>query len=152
MPTSTKPYTITEYGGFIQNGLSFPGYEPLPKNTFDALEAFILANHSESDTDPVELLSISARRGVGKIITAKNYVGLITMNDGTVIEILPKIHGNTKIEDIRPIFLEMLRSLKDVPFKEFNASNLKTDRLTLFEIFISMFTAEVASVVRQGLK
>jgi 5-methylcytosine-specific restriction enzyme subunit McrC len=35
-------------------------------------------------------MQISAKK-VGKVITARNYVGVITMLDGTVIEILPKI-------------------------------------------------------------
>jgi len=152
MNTSTKPLCITEYGGFVQSELPFAGYEPLPERTFNALEAFILANHSESDTEAVELLSLSVRRGIGKIITAKNYVGLITMKDGTVIEILPKICRNISVPDTRRIFLEMLRSLKGAPFKEFNTSYLKTDRLSLFEIFISMFVVEATAVVKQGLK
>jgi 5-methylcytosine-specific restriction enzyme subunit McrC len=152
MHTSTKPYTITEYGGFVQGEFPFAGYEPLPKSTFDALEAFILANHSESDTDAVELLSLSVRRGIGKIITARNYVGLITMKDGTVIEILPKIARNVSEPDTKRIFLEMLRTLKDMPFKELDTSKLKTERLSLFEIFIAMFTAEATAVVKQGLK
>ena len=151
MSTSTEPYTITEYGGFIRAGVPLAGYTPLPGHTFDALEAFILANHSESDTEAVELLSLSVRRGIGKIITARNYVGLITMKDGTVVEILPKIHGSN-VADTKSIFLEMLRSLKDISFKEFNSSNLKTDRLNLFEIFIFMFTNEAAALVKQGLK
>ena len=153
MRNSTKTYTIIEYGGFTRGGNSFGNYQPLPEHTFDALESFILANHSESDTEAVELLSLSVRRGVGKIITARNYVGLITMKDGTIIEILPKIHGAKVSEaDTKRIFLDMLRTLKDASFKEFNVSNLKTDRMSLFEIFISMFTTEAATLVKQGLK
>lgn len=153
MRSLTKTYTITEYGGFYRGNFPLGGYQPLPERTFDSLESFILANHSESDTDAVELLSLSVHRGVGKIITARNYVGLITMKDGTVIEILPKIHGADISEaDTKRIFLEMLKTLKDVSFKEFNVSNLKTNRMSLFEIFISMFAAEAATLVKQGLK
>ena len=137
----------------MRNGLPFEGYQSLPAHTFDALEAFILANHTGSDTEAVELLSLSVRRGIGKIITARNYVGLITMKDGTVIEILPKICGDyVGKEDTKRIFLEMLRTLKDTPFKNFNVSNLSTDRLSLFEIFISMFIAEITILIKQGLK
>ena len=93
MRSSNKTYTITEYGGFTR-GTSLSGYQSIPEKTFDALEAFILANNTDTDTETVELLSLSARRGIGKIITARNYVGLITMMDGTVIEILPKIGGH----------------------------------------------------------
>ncbi|NLD31950.1 MAG: McrC family protein [Trichococcus flocculiformis] len=125
----------------------------MPEKTFDALEAFILANSTDSDTEAVELLSLSARRGVGKIITARNYVGLITMADGTVIEILPKIAGgDTTVSDTKRIFLEMLKTLKDVSFKDFNVSQLHTERLNLLEIFIKMFLDEVSILTKQGLK
>lgn len=152
MRSCEKTYTITEYGGFTR-GMALHGYQGLPENTFDALEAFIFANSSGTETEAVELLSLSARRGVGKIITARNYVGLITMADGTVIEILPKIAGGDYSEsDTKRIFLEMLKTLKDVTFKDFNVSSLRTDRLSLLEIFIKMFLDEVAILTKQGLK
>lgn len=152
MRSYDKTYTITEYGGFTR-GAALYGYQGLPEKTFDALEAFILANNTGSETEAVELLSLSARRGVGKIITARNYVGLITMTDGTVIEILPKIAGGNLTEgDTKQIFLEMLKTLKDVSFKDFNVSSLRVDRLSLLEIFIKMFIDEVAILTKQGLK
>jgi 5-methylcytosine-specific restriction enzyme subunit McrC len=152
MRSCNKTYTITEYGAFTR-GTASHGYQALPEKTFDALEAFILANNTDAGTDAVELLSISARRGIGKIITARNYVGLITMADGTVIEILPKIvGGNINESDTKRIFLEMLKTLKDVTFKDFNVSHLHTDRLSLLEIFIKMFLDEVTILTKQGLK
>lgn len=152
MRFSNKSYTITEYGGFTR-GVSLSGYQSLPEKTFDALESFILANTSNAETEAVELLSLSARRGIGKIITARNYVGLITMTDGTVIEILPKIaSGDISDGDTKRIFLEMLKTLKDVTFKDFNISNLHTDRMSLLEIFIKMFLDEVSILTKQGLK
>jgi 5-methylcytosine-specific restriction enzyme subunit McrC len=152
MRLSNKTYTITEYGGFIR-GASLSGYQNLPERTFDALETFILANTACAETEAIELLSLSARRGIGKIITARNYVGLITMTDGTVIEILPKIAGaDISVGDTKRIFLEMLKTLKDVTFKDFNASNLRADKLSLFEIFIKMFLDEVSVLTKQGLR
>lgn len=152
MRLSNKTYTITEYGGFTR-GKSFSGYQSLQDRTFDALENFILANTCGSETEAIELLSLSVRRGIGKIITARNYVGLITMTDGTVIEILPKIAGNDiSEEDTKRTFLEMLKTLKDVTFKDFNVSNLQTDKMSLFEIFIKMFLDEVSVLTKQGLK
>lgn len=75
------------------------------------------------------------------------------MTDGTVIEILPKIAGGNLTEgETKQIFLEMLKTLKDVSFKDFNVSSLRTDRLTLLEIFIKMFIDEVAILTKQGLK
>jgi len=152
MRLSNKTYTITEYGGFIK-GASLSGYQSLPERTFAALETFILANTAGTETEAIELLSLSARRGIGKIITARNYVGLITMTDGTVIEILPKIAGDDiSVGDTKRIFLEMLKTLKDVTFKDFNVSNLRTDKQSLFEIFIKMFLDEVSVLTKQGLK
>jgi len=145
-------YTITEYSGFTSEK-AVNGYKALPKKTFEALENFILANVSEKETEAIELLSLSARRGVGKVITARNYVGLITMTDGTVIEILPKIAGTEVSEDAtKRIFLEMLKTLRDITFKDFNVSHLQVDRLNLFEIFIKMFLDEVTALTKQGLK
>ena len=157
MTSSDKTYTITEYTVLRGIGINIGPYQNLSEKTFDELEAFILANESKTDTETTELLSLSARRGIGKIITARNYVGLITMKDGTVIEILPKIAGydisdEEKKSEIRKMFLEMLRTLKDVTFKDFNFSNLDTDRLNLLEIFIKMFLDEVSILVKQGLK
>ncbi len=152
MPSCNKTFTITEYSGFTRGVEAF-GYEALPQNTFDALEAFILANTDDGETGAVELLSLSARRSVGKVITARNYVGLITMTDGTVIEILPKISGaGISQKETKQIFLEMLKTLNDVNFKNLNVSDLRTDRLDLFEIFIKMFLDEVTVLTKQGLK
>lgn len=152
MRSCNKTYTITEYGGFTRGTPAY-GYQALPEKTFDALEAFILANNTDTGTEAVELLSLSARRGIGKIITARNYVGLITMADGTVIEILPKIAGSDITEgDTKRIFLEILKTLRDVAFKDFNVSHLHTDRLSLLEIFVKMFLDEVTILKKQGLK
>lgn len=87
-------YQIKEYGSFI-TGREIEGFVTLPKRTFEQLENFILTNNSRG-TAALELMGISARKGIGRIITAKNYVGIITMKDGTAIEILPKIYSGAE--------------------------------------------------------
>lgn len=152
MRSCNKIFTITEYSGFTRE-IKVQGYQTLPEKTFDALEAFILANTNDTATEAVELLSLSVRRNIGKVITARNYVGLITMSDGTVIEILPKIaDGGITVSETKQIFLEMLKTLNDVNFKDFNVSSLHTERLSLLEIFIKMFLDEVTILTKQGLK
>jgi 5-methylcytosine-specific restriction enzyme subunit McrC len=75
------------------------------------------------------------------------------MSDGTVIEILPKIaDGEITVSETKQIFLEMLKTLNDVNFKDFNVSSLHTERLSLLEIFIKMFLDEVTILTKQGLK
>lgn len=46
----------------------------------------------------------------------------------------------------------MLRSMKDFPGKVFNSVNLKTDRMNLYEIFISMYIQQVIELTKRGLK
>lgn len=142
-------YQIIEYGSFV-SGKEVPGCVTLPEKTFAQLEAFLLANRNR-DTDALELMGISARKGVGKIITAKNYIGLIAMNDGTTIEILPKIHS--KVEgSVKRLVIEMLKTLRFSPYKSLQSSHVDVDKMALFEIFIRMFIDEAFRLVKHGLK
>ena len=136
MRSCNKTYTITEYGGFTR-GIPACGYQELPEKTFDALEAFILANSAAGDEpEALELLSLSVRRGVGKIITVRNYVGLITMTDGTVIEILPKSREVSRWK--QSIFMGMLKTLKRHDLQGFQCLQLDTDRLGLLKYLSSV--------------
>ena len=151
----TKHYTIKEYESFTR-GKSIPGggYTMLPEQTFDQLEQFVLANRSATDTGALELMSISSRRGIGKLISARNYVGIIAMNDGTGIEILPKIYSarSDDKDATKKIFLEMLKTVKEVPYKTFNVSQLRAEHMNVFEVFIRMFIDEVFTLIKRGLK
>ncbi len=79
-------------------------------------------------------------------------MGVIQTKDGTTIEILPKI---TKIEcrdKSKEILLKMLRTLKKSPFKNFNMAHLKSAKMPLLEIFISMFLDELSELIQKGYK
>ncbi len=147
-----ETYHITEYGAFI-TGKTIDGYTTLPASTFSALENFVLSNRTD-DADVLELMSISARKGVGKVIRAKNYVGVITMNDGTTIEILPKIFSQETITEskVKNLLVDMLKTLRNAPFKSLQSTNVNIDKLNIFEIFIRMFVDEVFYIVKRGLK
>ena len=150
-----KAYTIKEYQSFISKKdkeLVGSDFVVLDDKTFDSLEQFILENQndSESDAQTWQLLSISVKRGK-KVISARNYVGLITMKDGTEIQILPKLE-NADDEITVKIFREMLSTVKELPFKSFNTANVRTDKLPLFEIFIKMFLTETGLLIKRGLK
>ena len=154
MPKCSELITIKEYEGFSSK--ESPGnYHYLKPDVFSALETFVLTNNGGNKADGVELMTLSARKNAGKVICAKNYVGLISLNDGTTIEILPKIAGLSDDADngsTKRVLIEMLRTLKDAPFKEFNSANLKTEKLSLFEISIKMFLDEAVALSKQGLK
>ena len=145
-------YQITEYGSFVRDK-EIAGCISLPLYTFDALENFILANRSK-ETDALELMGLSARKGVGKIITAKNYVGVISMDDGTTIEILPKIYSKEKAPDakVKKLLVDMLRTLRNSPYKSLQQTNVDVEKMSIFEVFIRMFIDEVFGIVKKGLK
>ena len=143
-------YVITEYGSFVAEK-QIPGYTTLSQRTFDALEAFVLANRGK-DADALELLALSARKGIGKIITASNYVGVITMTDGTTIEILPKVFPIQTKTAVKKLLINMLRSLRDSPYKTLQTSYVNVEKLNIFEVFIRMFVDEVLYIEKRGLK
>lgn len=146
-------FTIKEYQSFSrERELEGSGFISMPEKTFDALEKFILENQSDVDENSQawQFLTVSVKRGK-KVISAKNYVGLITMNDGTTIEILPKL-DNASDEDTKKVFREMLCTAKDMPFKSFRTANVMSDKMPLLEIFIRMFLDEVGTLIKRGLK
>lgn len=150
-----KQYTIREYMGFTRNGPPRTDMIALPEHAFDQLEQFILSNRDEhSGTQPLELMRLSARPGLGKVITAKNYVGVITTRDWTEIEILPKLTlaGDNGDEAVRKVFLTMLRTVQEAPFKTFHTAHLNTSRMHLLDLFVRMFLDEIHRLIQRGLK
>lgn len=150
-----RQYTLREYMGFTRNGPPRAGMISLPEHAFDQLEQFILSNRDNGvGTQPLELMSLSAKPGVGKVITAKNYVGVITTRDGTEIEILPKLtlEGDSSDEAVRKLFLTMLRTVQEAPFKTFRTAHLNTSRMRLMDLFVRMFLDEVHRLIQCGLK
>lgn len=129
-------------------------YRYLSKNIFDELEDFIYTFQGKEESEAIDFLKVSSKKGVGKVIQAKNYVGLIQMKNGFKIQILPKISlddedtGNKKT---KKLFIKMLRSMKDFPSKIFNNANLKMDQMNLYEIFINMYIQEVRELTKKGI-
>ncbi len=126
-------------------------FKYLDEETFIELENFILSTNDTEEVDAMNFLKIGTKRNVGKIIQAKNYVGLVQMKNGYQIQILPKISYG-EIEDTKLTFLRMLRSMKDFPSKVFNDANLKMDRMNLYEIFIHMYIQELHGLVKKGIR
>jgi len=117
----------------------------LPKKTFEAIESFYYANVD------VQHYFTPAKKFGKKAFRAQNYVGLIQTKDGTTIEILPKIQELNEDES-KNILIKMLKTLKKSPFKNVNTAHLKSTKMPLLEIFITMFLEELAVLVRKGIK
>ena len=131
--------TITEFERIYQHDIC--------KKDFDDIENFILKNSDEN----APFLRIAS--GVdGKFIQARNYVGVLQTKSGLTIEILPKIADKNDAERSKAVFIKMLKTLKNFPFKSSNLASLKTQKLPLLEIFISMFLYELEALVKKGIK
>lgn len=123
-------------------------YKYLNEETFQELERFILTFNANEETSSADFLRIGMRKNVGKIIQARNYVGLIQMKKGFQVQILPKITNNG-LEDTKKTFLRMIRSMKDFPSKIFNDANLNLDKMNVYEIFINMYIQEVRELIKK---
>ena len=131
--------TLTEFERIYQHDIC--------KKDFGDIENFILKNSDEN----APFLRIASGVG-GKFIQARNYVGILQTKSGLTIEILPKIADKTDTDKSKAVFIKMLRTLKNFPFKSSNLASLKTQNLPLLEIFISMFLCELEALVKKGIK
>ena len=131
--------TLTEFERIYQHDIC--------KKDFGDIENFILKNSDEN----APFLKIASGVG-GKFIQARNYVGVLQTKSGLTIEILPKIADKNDAERSKAVFIKMLKTLKNFPFKSSNLASLKIQNLPLLEIFISMFLCELEALVKKGIK
>ncbi len=134
-------------------GIDIQGNIVVPKTIFEEIKTFVLQNNGGG----TQFLVPAYKKGLGEVLQAKNYVGVIETKNRTIIEILPKINQQEAFSDndnlnVRKIFMQMLQRLRNSPFKHFNTANLKNTKMHLLEIFINMFLEELTSLVQHGLK
>lgn len=141
--------TVREYEYLSLGKTTSDVEKTLSQSDFEALEKFILENNTEA----VELMNLSIKKGIGKVITAKNYVGVLSLNSGTTIEVLPKIYSEEDTPDkAKKLLIQMLRTLRAAPYKSMQKTSVNIEKMNVFEIFIRMFIDEVFVIVKHGLK
>lgn len=127
---------------------------------FDELKAFANQKGNFDDREGNHIFLTPYRNNQLK---ARNYVGLIQTKSGFCLEILPKTFRTAnenegfekhqdKINEAKDILLNMLKTLKNSPFKQSHISNLKTQNAHLLEIFVIMFLNELEMLIKKGLK
>lgn len=128
---------------------------PLEEQYFKELDAFIRNQENTDDEgNPLDFLRTRTVKGLGNVIQAKNFVGLIQLESGYQIQILPKVDFGTNDtgKSTEEVFIDMLRSMKDFPGKVFSSANLRTESVNLYEIFINMYLYQLSLLTRKGLK
>lgn len=144
-------FSILEYKSIYYTsdnayGKDSMGNLAVPKNVFESLKKFVLKNGEQT-----LFLKPSYKNGLGEVLQAQNYVGVIQTHDGMTIEILPKIR-NLDESKSKKILVKMLKTLRKSPFKNFNMAHLKSSKIPLLEIFITMFLDELTKLVQKGIK
>ena len=132
------------------------------KSLFEDLEQFLFDfSSSNLHADATEFMRIGSQRRAGKYIAVRNFVGVIQTPKGHQVQILPKIDLGCSENDAdeinsftqtKRIFLKMIKSLRDLPIKHLDTTNLKTEKLPIFEIFIRMYLQEAMILAKRGLK
>ncbi len=124
--------------------------------SFESLKNFV-AENNDPGCEIEQAFSMHRRKGKD-FIRVKNYVGVIETRQGTIIEILPKIYHAAcynepvLIKQSKSVLLKMLRTLRDSPFKKIDQAHIKTARLPILEIFISVFLKEMEHLLKRGIK
>jgi len=149
-------YTIREFSK-IYKSEDFPASASnadvayLSNAAFTALRNFV-------DNKSGEHIFRTGRRKGADFLQAQQYVGIVEMPDGTVLEILPKIYFGTEsidqeeVKKVRRAFLQMLRSLRNTPFRQLGEAYLQATKLPLLEVFIAAFAEATLLLVQSGLQ
>lgn len=95
---------------------------------------------------------IHQESGVGEVIEARNFVGLIQLESGMKIQILPKIEFGTGADETREVLLKMLKEMKNFSGWKLSAAKLASGSTNLYDIFIDMYLQEAKLLVKRGLR
>lgn len=149
---NNKPIILTEYQYLHPDTVIDDGKSTLGSKRFEALESFVLKNDTAGYG---RYLKLGHKNGIGKVLQAQKYIGVIQLKDGTVIEILPKIANKKDKEnhnEVRQIVVKMLKTLRNSPFKNIDIAHLTAKKMPLLEIFIGMFLQDLTKLVQRGIK
>lgn len=90
-----------------------------------------------------------------KSIKFEKYTGIIQLKDGTYLEILPKITHDTKLDDSRKIFQNLIFASHNLT-KEYKDSLITNSQIHksnyIIEIFISVFCKDLKEILKRGIK
>lgn len=90
-----------------------------------------------------------------KCIEFSKYAGIIQLQDGTYLEILPKITHNAPVEDSRKIFENLILASHNLT-KEYKHNKITNTQIYksnyILEIFISVFCNDLMDILKKGIK
>ena len=148
------------YSLIVKNGgqnIENNRYQPVNEMVFNKIIQFIENFEKDDDNEDVlRFMYIKHLKGNEYGISLKNYVGTIQIDDGTQIQILPKISfeedSGKNEEKTKKIMKKMLGTLKYFKYKEFNMSDTEIENIDLYEAFINMYIKELSKLIKIGIK
>lgn len=152
-----KLLEVREFDTIIgnENYEGYQGYKYIGNDNFNGLIDFIHKFAGDNDSsDVLDFMKIGYKRNIGNTVNIKNYVGLIQIDNGFQLQVLPKIDFGVSDSNnllTKKIFIKMLRSMKDFPAKVFSDASIKIDNMNLYDIFINMYLQEVRILVKKGI-
>ncbi len=139
--------------------LSMKEFDTVTREEFGAFPEFLdfirRTSGELSREEAPDFFRAYIKKGVGDVIQARNYVGLIQFRSGSQVQVLPKIDLARDDENdagTMRVFLKMLQCLGNFPAKISNYADLGTGRMALYEIFISMYLEQAARLAKRGLR
>lgn len=119
-------------------------FTPENASLFEMLEDFVLRNNSE-DRQVMELTSENGR----KVIKAAGYVGLVQLNNGTQIEIYPKVSESAV--EAKKILSRLLSVYLEIPYSDSFGKLLDSPEVSFMEYFISVYVRECMKIMKSGM-
>jgi len=110
----------------------------------------LLEDQDDDSPDYEPVFSYIRPRG-HECLKVQNFVGVVRTENGTQVEILPKLAKRTDKNAARQLLVKMLMHLEDSPFREGTAANLEAHKMPLFELLMRYFLDHVATIVRKGI-
>jgi 5-methylcytosine-specific restriction enzyme subunit McrC len=144
--------SVAEYGRIFKSDADLSlddGNLRLTAEHFGSLLT-ILDNEDEDAPDYSRVLTYLRPRGQEQL-RVQNYVGVVRLDDGVQIEVLPKISKNLDRRSARRLLIKMLVELVDSPFFEGTAADLEAHDMPIFELILRCYLEQVTTIVRKGI-
>lgn len=140
-------FAVTEKGYFTRNTEpNSPHGVRLTEDIFDLLVEFITENiRINTEGEKCDFFTFSEIEGVGKVLRPGNFSGVVSLSNGTQIEIFNGIRS-------RAVLLELLTSIENIPVRMLSQTELKRGGMNIFEMFVRMFINEVFFIMKSGFK
>jgi 5-methylcytosine-specific restriction enzyme subunit McrC len=124
----------------------------LDNNEFEKIKKFILRTNERYEENGREKPFEVVLNDGSEAIKFKQYVGLFEYDDNKYLEILPKTYKNHTEASGRNLLIKMLLDLYDLQYKELEKTILNyTNKFTLLDVFIKLFTIKIQNIIKQGI-